>query len=88
MNKSHLNVTIDRDLIEFAKDYAKYQRTSVSDIFTQFLLNLKRVKNNDITETIIADPDFKKSMLNTMSRIKKGNETWFSYDEVFDESSI
>ncbi|MEW6089041.1 MAG: DUF6364 family protein [bacterium] len=34
MRKEKLNITLDRDLIEYAKIYAEQQRTSISEIFT------------------------------------------------------
>ena len=83
MQKSRINLTIDADLIEFLKEYAENQRTTVSEVFTQFALKLKRLKENDPTETILADPDFSDSLLQTIERVKTGEVTWQSYDEVF-----
>ncbi|UCH94665.1 MAG: hypothetical protein JSV88_30980 [Candidatus Aminicenantes bacterium] len=83
MLKSKINITLDQDLIDFVKSYAEYQRTSVSEIFSQFLLNLKRTKENDPTEIIMADPDFRESLLQTISRIRSGTVKWHTYDEVF-----
>ena len=83
MQKGKINITLDKDLIDYAKIYAEQQRTSVSEIFTQFILNLKRTKENDPTEVILADPDFKESLLETISSIKSGKVKWFKYKEVF-----
>lgn len=83
MQKSKINITLDKDLIEYAKVYAKEQRTSVSEIFTQFILNLKRAREGDPTEIILSDPDFNKSLLQTISRIKSGKMKWHKYKEVF-----
>ncbi|MCJ7577340.1 MAG: DUF6364 family protein [candidate division Zixibacteria bacterium] len=83
MRKEKINITLDKDLIEYAKLYAEEQRTSVSEIFTQFLLNLKRVKEGDPTQIILADPDFRESLLETISRIKSGKVKWSKYKEVF-----
>jgi len=83
MQKSKINLTLDKDLIEYAKLYAEEQRTSVSEIFTQFLLNLKRAKEGDPTQIILADPDFRESLLETISRIKSGKVKWSRYKEVF-----
>jgi len=83
MRKSKINVTLDHDLIEYAKLYAQEQRTSVSEIFTQFILNLKRTKEGDPTQIILADPDFKESLLKTLSKIKSGKIKWLKYKEVF-----
>jgi hypothetical protein len=83
MQKSKINITLDKDLIEYAKLYAEEQRTSVSEIFTQFLLNLNRAKEGDPTQIILADPDFRESLLETISRIKSGKVKWSKYKEVF-----
>ena len=83
MQKSKINITLDKDLIDYAKVYAEEQRTSVSEIFTQFILNLKRTKEGDPTEVILSDPDFNKSLLQTISRIKSGKMKWHKYKEVF-----
>ena len=83
MLKSKINITLDQDLIDFVKSYAEYQRTSVSEIFSQFLLNLKRTKEDDPTEIIMADPDFRESLLQTISRIRSGKVKWHTYEEVF-----
>ncbi len=83
MPKGKLNVTLDGDLIAYVKVYAEEQRTTVSEVFTQFVLNLKRVKERDSTETILSDPDFAESFMKTISSIKSGEVKWFKYDEVF-----
>ena len=83
MQKTRINLTLDADLIEFIKEYAETQRTTVSEVFTQFALKLKRAKENDPTETILADPDFSDSLLQSIEKIKSGTVTWHSYDEVF-----
>ncbi|MHB8278348.1 MAG: DUF6364 family protein [Candidatus Humimicrobiaceae bacterium] len=83
MKKQKINLTIDEDLIEFAKLYAKDQRTTVSEITTQFFLNLKRTKTQDYTEIIISDPDFNNTILETIEKIRAGKEKWYSYEEVF-----
>lgn len=44
MNKGKVNITLDRDLIEYIKAYTEEQRTTISEVFTQFILNLKRTK--------------------------------------------
>ncbi len=88
MQKGKINVTLDQDLIDFAKYYAKYQRTSVSEIFSQFILNLKRFNETETTDLLLSDPDFKKSLMQTISEIKSGKMKWHSYDEVFNEHPV
>jgi len=83
MQKARINLTLDADLIEFVKEYAESQRTTVSEVFTQFALKLKRLKENDPTEIILGDPDFTDSLLETITRIKSGTVKWQGYDEVF-----
>jgi len=83
VQKSKINITMDQDLIEYAKLYAKQQRTTVSEVFTQFVLNLKRVHEDDATEILLRDPGFRQSLLKTMAKIQSGETVWLSYDEVF-----
>jgi len=83
MRKAKMNITLDKDLIEFAKLYAEEQRTTVSEILGQFILNLKRMKERESTETILSDPDFMNSLLDTLSDIRSGKMKWHTYDEVF-----
>lgn len=83
MQKTRINITLDSDLIEFVKEYAESQRTTVSEVFTQFALKLKRIKENDPTEIILSDGDFTDSLLETTARLKAGTVKWQSYDEVF-----
>jgi hypothetical protein len=83
MPKGKMNITMDQDLIEFAKGYASEQRTTVSEVFSQFILNLKRVKEDDPMKVILADPDFKKSLMETVARVRSGDVKWIDYEEVF-----
>jgi hypothetical protein len=83
MQKARINITLDADLLDFVKEYAETQRTTVSEVFTQFALKLKRVRENDPTEIILADPNFSATLLETMQRVKDGSVNWHSYDEVF-----
>jgi len=83
MPKGKMNITMDQDLIEYAKIYANEQRSTVSEVFSQFVLNLKRVKENDPTEFILSDPGFRDSLLETIMRVQSGDVQWSRYDEVF-----
>ncbi|MEI6134133.1 MAG: DUF6364 family protein [Desulfomonile sp.] len=83
MPKRKINVTMDQDLIEYAKIYATRQRTTVSEIFTQFILNLKRVNEDDPMRIFLDDPGFRDSLMATMLKIQSGATKWSSYDEVF-----
>ncbi|GAH30348.1 unnamed protein product, partial [marine sediment metagenome] len=53
------------------------------EIITQFILNLKRSKEGDPTEIILADTDFRDSILETISRIRSGKIKWHKYEEIF-----
>ncbi len=83
MHKARINLALDKDLLDFIKDYAESQRISVSDVFTQFALNLKRSKEDDPMQIILGDPDFCESLMRTAEDIRNGNIAWKSYDEVF-----
>lgn len=83
MTKRKINITMDQDLIEYAKIYASEQRTTVSEVFSQFVLNLKRAKENNAMEIILSDRGFRDSLLETMTKIQTGDLNWSSYDEVF-----
>jgi len=83
MPKTRLNVSLDKDLAEFAKVFAAENRTSVADMVTQYLLSLKRrVEGNDM-ELIFAHPAFQKAMEDAQTRLQNGSAKWHSYDEVF-----
>jgi len=81
--KKKINLTLDEDILEFSKMYAKEQRTTVSELATQFFLNLKRTVAIEPTEIIISDPDFTVALLETIEGIRSGKEKWYSYEEVF-----
>ena len=85
MAKARLNISLDQDLIEFVKIYAEENRTTAAEVFTQFLLNLKRQKTGDPTELILSDKDFRESMLLTIKKLRTGKTKWYSYKNVFGE---
>jgi 16S rRNA G966 N2-methylase RsmD len=83
MRKVRTDITMDKELLDFIKEYAKSQKTSLSAIFNQFVLSIKRAKENDPTDIIIADPDFTEVLLSAIEKIKSGKMEWHKYDEVF-----
>ena len=83
MPKTRLNVSLDKDLAEFAKIFAAENRTSVADIVTQYLLSLKRRVEGENMENILAHPAFEKAMKDAQVRLQNGTAEWHSYDEVF-----
>ncbi len=83
MTKTRINISIDQDLSNYIKVYAKENRTTTSEIFTQFILGLKRRSQGDSMNLIYADPDFHKAVLDVRERLKDGSAEWYSFDEVF-----
>jgi hypothetical protein len=83
MAKEKLNITLDADLIDYVKTYASENRTTVSEVIGQFLLNLRRTREQDPTETIISDPAFLENLLECLAKIRSGRMKWHGYDEVF-----
>lgn len=85
MAKTRINISLDKDLAEFAKIFAAENRTSVADLVTQFLLGLKRRVEGEDTEKILAHPAFQKAMEEAQARLRDGTAEWHSYDEVFSD---
>ena len=83
MSKTRLNVSLDQDLAEFAKDFAAENRTSVANIVTQYLLALKRRVEGEHIETILGHPAFQQAMEDAQAKLRAGTALWHSYDEVF-----
>jgi hypothetical protein len=83
MAKTRINISLDKDLAEFAKVFAAENRTSVADIITQFLLSLKRRVEGEDIEKILAHPAFQQAMEEAQARLRDGTAEWHSYDEVF-----
>jgi len=83
MAKTRLNLSLDIDLAQFAKDFAKENRTTVADIVTQYLLALKRRTDGDATEMILSNPDFHHALVDVQERLQNGEAKWKSFEEVF-----
>ncbi len=81
MPKRKINLTMGQDLIDYAKAYAARQRTTVSEVFTQFILNLKRVNEDDPMKIFLDDPGFRDSLLATMVKIQTGRTKWSQNDK-------
>lgn len=62
---------------------SKVNRTTVSEVIGQFLLNLKRTREHGAVETILSDPAFNEALLDCIARIRSGRMKWHDYDEVF-----
>lgn len=85
MSKTRMNLSIDQDLIDFAKVFAAQNRTSVAEMITQYLLSLKRLAEGENVEKILAHPAFHAAMQEAQEKLRNGTATWYSYDEVFDD---
>lgn len=83
MAKTRLNVSLDMDLAQFAREIAEENRTTVADIITQYLLALKRGKDGDATTMILSDPVFRAALEDCQTRLRSGDVKWHSFDEVF-----
>ena len=82
MTKTRLNLSLDVDLVEFARGFAEKNRTTITDVFTQYLLALKRREEGDVGEMIFADPAFRDALLEAQARLKDGSARWRNFDEV------
>jgi len=83
MPKKRINLTLDDDLVSYARFYAREQRSTVSELINQFLLNLKRTREGDPTSFILSDPEFEKILMDAIKRIRAGKMKWHTYEEVF-----
>jgi len=83
--KTRLNISIDYDLADFIKIYAQENRTTASEVITQFILGLKRRTCQDSTDIILSDPTFSQALKEAHTRIKDGSAQWHTFGEVFGE---
>jgi len=85
MTKTRMNISIDKDLADFAKAFASENRTTVAEIITQYILSLKRSEEGELTKELFANPIFSKAMAETQIKLKTGNVKWHTFEEVFGE---
>lgn len=83
MPKTRVNVSLDKDLADFAKVFAAENRTSVAEMVTQYLLALKRRVEGKHMETVLGDPAFRQAMEEAQAKLRRGTAKWHSCDEVF-----
>ncbi len=83
MAKTRLNLSLDPDLVEFAKLFAQENRTTVADIVNQYLLALKRRSQGDSTEMILSNPAFREALEEAQDKLRTGKARWQTFDEVF-----
>ena len=83
MSKTRINISIDEDLAEYVKVYAQENRTTTSEVFTQFILGLKRRNEGNSMDIIYDNPDFHNAILDVKRRLQDGTAEWHSFAEVF-----
>ena len=83
MAKNRLNISLDQDLVDFAKLFAAENRTAVAEIITQYLLSLKRRAQGEATAKILTHLAFHQPMEDVQARLRGGKAEWHSFDEVF-----
>lgn len=83
MAKTRLNISTDKDLADFIKVFAAENRTTVAEIFTQYVLALKRKIEGEKIEEVLSNPIFQKSMTEAQKKLQSGSATWHTFDEVF-----
>ena len=84
MAKTRLNISLDKDLVEFIKVFAEENRITVADIITQYVLGIKRNVEGEAAEKILSHKSFEDAMIAVQKRLRDGTAVWHSYDEVFD----
>ena len=85
MAKNRLNISLDQDLVDFAKLFAAENRTTVSEVITQYLLGLKRRAQGETSERILAHPAFHEAMEDVLTKLREGKAEWQTFDEVFSD---
>ena len=83
MPKTRLNISLDQDLAEYIKLFAQENRTTTSEIFTQFILGLKRRNQGDSMDLIYDNPEFYRAIQDVKRRLKEGAAEWYSFEAVF-----
>ncbi|OQX00977.1 MAG: hypothetical protein BWK80_60890 [Desulfobacteraceae bacterium IS3] len=84
MLKTRLNISLDQELADFIKAYAYENRTTASDLITQFILALKGQMQTDMN-LILSDPQFSQALKDVQTRLREGAAEWHTFDEVFGE---
>lgn len=85
MPKTRMYMKLDKDLVDFDKTYAAENRTTISNIITQYLLALKKRIEGQEAERILSHPAFQRAMEKAQTKLQAGKAKWHSYDEVFGE---
>jgi hypothetical protein len=83
MSKTRLNLSLDGDLVDFIKVFARENRTTAADVVTQYLLALKRRSAGDVNEMILSNPDIVGALIEIRRKLQNGAAKWHSFDETF-----
>ena len=83
MSKARLNISLDQDLVDFAKMFATENRTSVAEVITQYLLALRRRVRAEEEVSVLSNPAFREAMEDVRIRLRDGSAQWHDFDEVF-----
>ena len=83
MSKTCLNISLEEDLIDFFKEYVQENRTTVADVFTQFLISLKQRVQGDDIDNLSSDSDLYKALVDVQTKLRDGTGQWHTFEEVF-----
>jgi len=76
MSKTRLNLSLDPDLVDFLKVFARENRMTVADVVTQYILALKRRSQGDASEMILANPAFHEALIEAQTKLRDGSARW------------
>ncbi len=85
MPKTRINISTDQDLADFIKVFAAENRTTVAEIFNQYIISIKKKVENEYAEPILSNPIFKEAMIDAQNKLQNGAANWYSYTDLFDD---
>jgi len=83
MLKTQLNISLDQELADFVNIYAQENRTTASELITQFILGLKQHTRRDSTDIVFSNPEFYQAVRDVQRRLRDGSAEWHTIEEVF-----
>jgi len=83
MLKTELNISLDKELADFVNIYAQENRTTASEMITQFILGLKGLTREDSTEVVFSNPEFCQAIKDVQRKLRDGSAEWHTFEEVF-----
>ena len=78
-------MSLDQDLVDFAKLFAAENRTTVAEVITQYLLHLKRKAQGEATTRLFVHPAFYEAMENIKTKLRDDKAEWKSKKEAFSD---